>query len=128
MTYSGEMKKFAEWIKKNISAITEVSFNASPSSKEGRISARLIFQSDEPDNIGKHYRKVNLILRLSSSNEDWEQVLNIAQVLQNNLIREREYDIRFEGLENPDGPESEGEEFKVDLQVILSVSTGKINE
>lgn len=122
--YSQELKKLAEWLKRE-TKITYVALNSEPSTNQGRVSARLVFNGDAKSEIGNgQYRDLSVILRLEGPSDRWFEVVDTLQNIQNNLERERDYDLRYSESENPDGIQVEGEDFRVDLSITLSVKTG----
>jgi len=124
MNYSGEIKKLGEWIKRETN-VREVVYNKVPGSIGNGVSARLIFLSDENIESKKDRRWINLTLQLSGEAESWTNILDTMQRVQNNLLREREQNIRFTTIENPDGANVEGGDFTIELPIDIRVSTGK---
>ena len=126
MSYSGEIKKIGEWIKKE-TKIREVVYNKAPSQMSSSgLSCRIVFVGDENNPIKKDFRLINLVLRLSGDAESWADILDTMQLIQNNLLREREYDITFGEVENPDGANVEGGDFMIEQPLKITVSTGKV--
>lgn len=124
MSYSGEVRKFGNWLKKE-TKITEVTYNKLPSSGMRGISARIIYLGDTDLEIKKDFRIINLMLRLSGDAESWDDILDTIQYVQNNLVRERQHNITFGDVENPDGATGEGGDFSLDMPLKIRVSTGK---
>jgi len=126
MSYSGEIKKIGEWIKRE-TKIREVVYNKLPSQMSSSgLSCRIVFVGDENNPIKKDFRIITLVIRLSGDAESWADILDTLQLIQNNLLREREYDITFGEVENPDGSNVEGGDFMVELPINITVSTGKV--
>jgi len=125
MSYSGEIKKLGNWIKRE-TKVREVMYNKMPSAMSNGISARIIYIGDENLDIKKDYRTINLVLQLSGEADSWADILDTLQIIQNNLLREREHDVRFGEVENPDGSNVEGSDFTLDLPILLRASTGKV--
>lgn len=128
MSYSSEIKKLGGWIQRE-TKIREVTYNKMPSTMSNGISARIIYLGDESvDGIAKKsgFMTINLVLRLSGEADNWADIIDTMQNLQNNLIRERDYDVKFGEVENPDGSNDEGGDFNLDLPLQIRVSTGRV--
>ena len=125
MSYSGEIKKIGEWIKRE-TKVREVTYNKMPSTMSNGTSARIIYVGDVDLEIKKDFRLINLVLRLSGEAENWADIIDTLQFIQNNLLRERENDVIFGEVENPDGANVEGGDFTLDLPLSFKVSTGKV--
>lgn len=123
-SYSGAIKKLGEWIKRE-TKVREVTYNKMPGSMANGISARLIYVGDVDLEIKKDFRLINLVLRLSGEAESWADILDALQLIQNNLLREREFNVIFGEAENPDGSTVEGGDFNIDQPLSIRVSTGR---
>lgn len=125
MSYSGDIKKFGEWIRREIK-INDIVYNKdSLGMSEGSISCRIVVMGDEDIETKRDFRFINLTVRLQSDPGSWEKVIDTAQILQNNLLRERDFNVNFGEMENPDGINVEGGEFMLDIPVQIRVSTGQ---
>ena len=125
MSYSGEIKKLGNWIKKE-TKVREVTYNKSPGSMGNGITARIIYVGDINLEMKKDFRLINLVLQLSGEAESWADIIDTLQFIQNNLLRERGHDVIFGEVENPDGSSVEGGDFNIELPISITVSTGKV--
>ena len=126
MSYSGEIKKLGNWIKRE-TKVREVMYNKMPASMSNGISARIIYVGDENLEIKEDFRAINLVLQLSGEADNWADILDTLQAIQNNLLREREHDVMFGEVENPDGSNVEGGDFSIEFPFKITVSAGKVS-
>ncbi len=121
---SNEVQTFGEWIKRE-TKISSVVYNNDSASNSSTISARIVFLSaPKSDSAKRDFRDIEILLRIVSPANLWRDCLNTVQDIMNNLLREREHDIRFDTPENTLGPDSKEGDFIIDLPVTLIASTG----
>lgn len=122
MKYSGTIKSFGEYIKSD-TKIKTVSYQSE--AETAGISAALFLTGIEKVEVKRDFRRLNVTLRVSGPADQWEGVLNVVQDIENNLQREREKDITYGEVTNPDDIDGGTGRFRLDLPIQLTESTGR---
>lgn len=124
MSYSQEIIKFGDWLRKE-TKVKNVSFQID--SAHAGLYAFIFMTESVKDELSKRARLISFICRVSSPIDQWSSCLDVVQSIENNLQVEREHNIIVGEISNPDSIDGGSGRFRLDIPITIRVLTGKTN-